>query len=356
MLRDDHRTMPGEPSPPRLSPISLVEERRTMPGEPSPPRLERVQWSDDEVHLKMISTLGTLAQSVSTLADRVCAPSKPAPTLHKLSADDDIDNFLIAFERIAHLQEWHPSTWSVQLSGLLTGKALAAYARLDDTQLSDYAAVKQAILAEYRLHRDSYRRQFRLAKPEKGESYSGFARRLTDLARKWLKPNLPAHDCVLDQIVLEQFCDAIAPQLTTFIRETGAESLCAAVSAAERYASAHEQFSSPQNVVDCPLPTREHKVSYTTRPIESTTLPPTMHGPTPPRPPTRVLTQPHRCYICMSATHLSRNCPRRRQMVALLADLGDDAVETPTPAPNRPHLDYAVDDVEEKENDSRRRL
>ena len=70
----------------------------------------------------------------------------PKPTLQKLSVDDDIEDFLSTFERVAAQQEWPQDVWAVQLAGLLSGKAMAAYTNLARKESGDYAKVKAAIL------------------------------------------------------------------------------------------------------------------------------------------------------------------------------------------------------------------
>ena len=55
----------------------------------------------------------------------------PKPTLQKLGDQDDIEHFMATFERIAKQQDWPKKVWATQLAGLLTGKAMAAYAALE---------------------------------------------------------------------------------------------------------------------------------------------------------------------------------------------------------------------------------
>lgn len=75
----------------------------------------------------------------------VAGPKVPKPTLQKLSNNADIEHFLKTFERIATQQKWLESTWTTQLAGILTGKALAAYVALSSEDAGDYTRVKAAI-------------------------------------------------------------------------------------------------------------------------------------------------------------------------------------------------------------------
>ena len=49
-------------------------------------------------------------------------PKLPKPTLRKLVAEDNIEDFLSAFERITRQQAWPKEVWATQLAGLLTEK------------------------------------------------------------------------------------------------------------------------------------------------------------------------------------------------------------------------------------------
>ena len=78
----------------------------------------------------------------------------PKPTLQKLGPEDDIEHFLSTFERIATQQGWPGEVWAAQLAGLLTGKALAAYAGLSGEKVASYDEVKAAILHHFDVNED----------------------------------------------------------------------------------------------------------------------------------------------------------------------------------------------------------
>ena len=76
----------------------------------------------------------------------------PKPTLQNLGAEDDIDHFLATFERMVKQQGWPAEIWPTQLAGLLTGKAMAAYASLPGEKAASYDDVKKVILHRYDIH------------------------------------------------------------------------------------------------------------------------------------------------------------------------------------------------------------
>ncbi len=53
------------------------------------------------------------------------------PRLEKLSDTDDVEHFLVSFERIAVACRWTKTDWVWHLIPLLTSKARAAYVNMD---------------------------------------------------------------------------------------------------------------------------------------------------------------------------------------------------------------------------------
>ena len=83
------------------------------------------------------------------------------PTLQKLTSTDNVEHFLATFERIAAQQKWLKDVWATQVAGLLTGKAMAAYAALTPEDEVVYEKVKEAILRRYEISKETYRQCFR---------------------------------------------------------------------------------------------------------------------------------------------------------------------------------------------------
>lgn len=67
------------------------------------------------------------------------------PRLEKLTGDDDIEHFLITFERTAAACRWPKLDWVFRLIPLLTGKTRSAYVHIDVDSL-EYEKVKAFIL------------------------------------------------------------------------------------------------------------------------------------------------------------------------------------------------------------------
>ena len=60
------------------------------------------------------------------------------------------------FERIATQQGWPGEVWATKLAGLLTGKALPAYAGLSGEKAASYDEVKAAVLYRFDVNEETY--------------------------------------------------------------------------------------------------------------------------------------------------------------------------------------------------------
>ena len=104
---------------------------------------------------------------------------------------DDLDAYLIRFERACTAFEVRQEHRSTQLARLLQGKALDVYQRLADDEVDDYDVLKAQSLKRFRLTEGGYRKQFKTGKLEPGEMPAQFAERLKRYLEKW--PVLSQH-------------------------------------------------------------------------------------------------------------------------------------------------------------------
>ena len=74
---------------------------------------------------------------------------------------DELDSYLLRFERYAENASWEKDTWAIKLSALLTGRAMDVYTRMSDADASDYDKLKKALLTRYNYTEDGYRKRFR---------------------------------------------------------------------------------------------------------------------------------------------------------------------------------------------------
>ena len=136
-----------------------------------------------------------------------------------LSAKENIEAYLVTFERIMSAHEIRKNQWPYHLAPQLTGKAQLAFAAtcMSSTAAKDYDAIKAAILARYNVNKETYRRQFyslESAVKQRDETYRELSIRLLDLQKKWLRNCTTVKD-MATAICLEQFYDTLSMDVRT---------------------------------------------------------------------------------------------------------------------------------------------
>ena len=133
---------------------------------------------------------------------------------------DDLDSWLLRFERFATTSGWPKESWCTPLSALLTGRALEAFCRLSETEATDYDRVKEVLQKRYNLTEDGYRQRFRTCSPEEGENPRMFIVNLKTYLERWMKlAEAPqTYEALRDLFVKEQFLDSSPADLFTYLR------------------------------------------------------------------------------------------------------------------------------------------
>ena len=181
---------------------------------------------------KEVISLRERAEAKSPAEGAVTATRVPKPTLQKLSPDDDIEHFLATFEQIAAQQHWPAEVWASQLAGLLTGKAMAAYASLGSEDAAKYTEVKKAILHRYDVNDESHRQRFCQDRKRPEESYRNWGDRLRNHFRRWTKDQ----EMSLEELmILDQVIHGVPEELGIWLRERKPKSLQEAMEMADDY-------------------------------------------------------------------------------------------------------------------------
>ena len=102
--------------------------------------------------------------------ERSASSSKGATELSvklvALMERDDIESYLVTFERIMTAHKVDKGRWPHYLAPQLTGKAQLAFAALPVSDSADYDAIKTAVLVRYDINEDSYKKSFSVVEAE----------------------------------------------------------------------------------------------------------------------------------------------------------------------------------------------
>ena len=235
------------------------EERRREEREER--ALQREEKKEQMLHEERMKQLELESQQMRLKADgkdteegnghggRVQAKTPKLPPFHE--DKDNLDAYLGRFERYATVQKWPKDSWAINLSALLTGKALETYYRLHSDDIDNYDAVRDALLRRFEMTEEGFRTKFFHSKAECGESADQFMTRLENYLTRWMElSDTPKDfDGLWNLIVREQFTNACHKDLMTFLREHKLKSIKEVTEVADNYLLAHGGNLSAPKVV-----------------------------------------------------------------------------------------------------------
>ena len=101
--------------------------------------------AEKELALKELELKALQSQASASLAATPPPHNKDAksPKLPSfIDEKDELDSYLLRFERYAENASWEKDTWAIKLSALLTGRAMDVCTRMSDADASDYDKVQ----------------------------------------------------------------------------------------------------------------------------------------------------------------------------------------------------------------------
>ena len=261
----------------------------------------QLQDRQHEDELERLEAQKALTQPRETIKAK--APKIPAFNEGK----DEMDSYLLRFERYATAQKWEPDTWATGLSALLQGKALDVYALMPKEDALNYDKLKVALLKRYELTEEGFKRKYKKCRPENGETFQQFTTRMKSYFTQWIDMASieKSYKGLQDLILREQLTFICNRDLELFLREREPKSLEQASKLADQYKEARYV-----DIVSLTYKNNERSRSRSNSESRSRSRSPTRRGPNQgnqgyPRP--RV-----RCYNCVGP-HVRRFCPQLKQ-------------------------------------------
>ena len=194
----------------------------------------QLQDRQHEGELERLEAQKALTQPRETIKAK--APKIPAFNEGK----DEMDSYLLRFERYATAQKWEPDTWATGLSALLQGKALDVYALMPKEDALNYDKLKVALLKRYELTEEGFKRKYKKCRPENGETFQQFTTRMKSYFTRWIDMASieKSYEGLQDLILREQLTFICNRDLELFLREREPKSLEQASKLADQYKEA----------------------------------------------------------------------------------------------------------------------
>ena len=168
-----------------------------------------------------------------------------------MDGKDNLDKYLLRFERYASVAKWNRSTRATQLSPLLTDKAVEVCNRLSPEEAMVYQRLKVALLERYDFTERGYREKFREARPEGHESPSQFIFRLKNYFTKSIELAEVEQTFmgVVDLIIREQFTSSCSKDLSIWLKQCNSKTLDELSRLADQYLATRNQKLSSKEVI-----------------------------------------------------------------------------------------------------------
>ncbi|XP_067442125.1 uncharacterized protein [Thunnus thynnus] len=219
--RQDRQQLMGDSATPSAPSVELTAEPPHIPAIQGRPEVDLTQLANGGQHSSLVRL-----------------PGWKSPKMQPYSEGEDIEHYLITFERIAHACQWPQEEWALHLAPLLTGRARSAYVAMDIDDTMDYAKVKCAVLKKFEISAETYRVRFRSSVPAEEETPRELQVRLKDLYDKWMAPKEKTKEQIGDTIIMEQFLKVLNPELRTWIKERNPKTSKEAAELAEAFLAA----------------------------------------------------------------------------------------------------------------------
>ncbi len=179
-------------------------------------RLTEISIRQQQITEHLVARQGQTEQDLETLhttsARRILVPDPRAQVtqiLPKMTAHDDVEEFLQMFENTAVRKGWESEYWARLLAPLLTGEAQRAYLALSSGVSDTYSELKKKILARLGLSPVCAAQYFHdwVYKPRLPARAQ--AAKLFRLAQHWLLDGEPTAARVADRVVIDQLLRAL---------------------------------------------------------------------------------------------------------------------------------------------------
>ncbi|XP_039605860.1 uncharacterized protein LOC120526779 [Polypterus senegalus] len=157
----------------------------------------------------------------------------PAPLL-TLSEEDDIESYMLIFERTTTHNLWPKTEWTYILAPYLKGDAQRAYCNLSEEEAADYDTLKGEISKYYGITVDQPTREWRQWKFDPDKPIKTQAFEFWRKTRCWLRLDVNARQ-VVEQFACETLVNSLPDHFAQQVRRQSYRNMDALIEVIERH-------------------------------------------------------------------------------------------------------------------------
>ena len=197
---------------------TLMDDRRKREEEIAAERAQREKEVQTQMDMmkEQMESLVQIVRGTQTTSSRTSGGLEVK--LVPLKEKDDIEAYLMTFERIMRAHQIEEERWPQYLAPQLTGKAQLAFAAMPTIDAGSYESIKTAIFTRYDLNVEAYRRKFRTTVRRSDETNRELAVRIGELQAKWMRECHTVEE-MAEVIRLEQFLNAVPRDVRVWVSE-----------------------------------------------------------------------------------------------------------------------------------------
>uniref|UniRef100_H3A874 SCAN box domain-containing protein n=1 Tax=Latimeria chalumnae TaxID=7897 RepID=H3A874_LATCH len=167
-------------------------------------------------------------------------PIRASLLLQKMTPEDDIEAYLLAFERCAERKSWPRKQWAGTVAPFLVGDAQKAYFDLEPEAVMDYSTLKAKILARAGVTPTVQAQRFHLWSYQEGKAPRSQMFDLIHLTQRWLQPENNSAARIVELVVMDRYLHALPSGIRKWVGQGDPSNTQELIALVERQIAAEE--------------------------------------------------------------------------------------------------------------------